>query len=163
MSRHQQGKTNLDLLEQEIVSGSGISWAICKLHLDETHNHASIPPLIFYRPDTLPAAKSTASSTEGISCREKLRNENMKRRSPITNKKAVLLQRLPCDAPYSGRTIRQYAHGLLLESAFVLYHLVPIAGLTYFTFRMPCSSVTSMQWLLRLVVGVAASGCQQSV
>ena len=27
---HQEGKTNLDLLEQEIVSGSGISWAICK-------------------------------------------------------------------------------------------------------------------------------------
>jgi len=30
VSRHQKGKTNLDLLEQEIVSGSGISWAICK-------------------------------------------------------------------------------------------------------------------------------------
>jgi len=29
-SRHQKGKTNLDLLEQEIVSGSGISWAIYK-------------------------------------------------------------------------------------------------------------------------------------
>jgi len=29
-SWHQKGKTNLDLLEQEIVSGSGISWAICK-------------------------------------------------------------------------------------------------------------------------------------
>ena len=29
-SRHQKGKTNLDLLEQEIVSGSGISWTICK-------------------------------------------------------------------------------------------------------------------------------------
>jgi len=28
--RHQRGKTSLDLLEQEIVSGSGISWAICK-------------------------------------------------------------------------------------------------------------------------------------
>jgi len=26
----QEGKTNLDLLEQEIVSGSGIYWAICK-------------------------------------------------------------------------------------------------------------------------------------
>jgi len=25
-----KGKTNLDLLEQEIVSGSGICWAICK-------------------------------------------------------------------------------------------------------------------------------------
>jgi len=27
---YQEGKTNLDLPEQEIVSGSGISWAICK-------------------------------------------------------------------------------------------------------------------------------------
>ena len=27
---HQEGKTNLDLLEQEIESGSGISWAISK-------------------------------------------------------------------------------------------------------------------------------------
>ena len=38
-----------------------------------------------------------------------------------------------------------------------------ITHLLYFTFRMPCSSVTSMQWLLHLVVGVAASSCQQSV
>jgi len=30
VSQHQKGKTNLDLLEQEIVSGNGISWAICK-------------------------------------------------------------------------------------------------------------------------------------
>jgi len=30
MSRYQKGKTNLDLLKQETVSGSGISWAICK-------------------------------------------------------------------------------------------------------------------------------------
>ena len=29
-SRHQKGKTYLDFLEQETVSGSGISWAICK-------------------------------------------------------------------------------------------------------------------------------------
>ena len=28
--RYQKGKTNLDLLEQEIVSGSGICWAMCK-------------------------------------------------------------------------------------------------------------------------------------
>jgi len=27
---NQEGKTNLDLMEQEIVSGSGISWALCK-------------------------------------------------------------------------------------------------------------------------------------
>ena len=30
VSQYQKGKTNLDLLEQEIMSGSGISWAICK-------------------------------------------------------------------------------------------------------------------------------------
>jgi len=30
VSRYQKGKTNLDLLEQETVSGSGICWAICK-------------------------------------------------------------------------------------------------------------------------------------
>jgi len=37
MSRYQKGKTrkgktNLDLLEQEIVSGSGICWAICNAY-----------------------------------------------------------------------------------------------------------------------------------
>jgi len=30
MSQYQKGKTNLDLLEQNIVNGSGIYWAICK-------------------------------------------------------------------------------------------------------------------------------------
>ena len=30
VSLYQKGKTNLDLLKQETVSGSGISWAICK-------------------------------------------------------------------------------------------------------------------------------------
>jgi len=30
VSRYQKSKAKLDLLEQEIVSGSGISWAICK-------------------------------------------------------------------------------------------------------------------------------------
>jgi len=51
VSRYQKGKTkkvktNLDLLEQEIVSGSGVCWAICKSapHAD---NHNNIPPLCF--------------------------------------------------------------------------------------------------------------------
>jgi len=30
VSRYQKGKTNLNSLEQETVSGSGIIWAICK-------------------------------------------------------------------------------------------------------------------------------------
>ena len=45
VSRYQKGKTK-KALEQEIVSGSGICWAICKFapHAD---NHANIPPLSF--------------------------------------------------------------------------------------------------------------------
>ena len=31
--KNQEDKTNLDLLEQEIVSGGGICWAICKYAL----------------------------------------------------------------------------------------------------------------------------------
>jgi len=45
VSQYQKGKTNLDLLEQEIVSGSGISWVICKsAPRPRQNNHASIPP-----------------------------------------------------------------------------------------------------------------------
>jgi len=55
VNRHQKGKTNLDLLEQDIVTGSGISWAICKsaprsIHITMPASHHSI----FYRPDALP-------------------------------------------------------------------------------------------------------------
>jgi len=46
VSRYQKGKTrkvktNLDLLEQEILSGSGICWAICKSapHPRQPHQH----------------------------------------------------------------------------------------------------------------------------
>ena len=50
------------LLKQETVSGSGISWAICKSaprsrHITKPAPHHSV----FYRPDTLPAAQPTAS------------------------------------------------------------------------------------------------------
>ena len=52
VSRYQEGKTkkvktNLDLLEQEIVSGSGICWATCK-SASHADNHANIPPLSFF-------------------------------------------------------------------------------------------------------------------
>jgi len=61
MSQHHEGKTNLDLLEQEIVSGSGISWAICKSvpwlrHITMPVTHHSV----FYSPNALPATQPTA-------------------------------------------------------------------------------------------------------
>jgi len=62
VSRYQKGKTSLDSLEQEMMSSSGISWAICKsaprprqITMPTSH-HSD-----FYRPDALPAAQPTVS------------------------------------------------------------------------------------------------------
>jgi len=62
VSRYQKGKTNLDITE---ARDSEWQWH----HLGHmqvctslrTDNHASTPPLSFYRPDALPAAQPTAS------------------------------------------------------------------------------------------------------
>jgi len=62
VSRYQKGKPIWILLKQEIVSGSGISWAICKSaprsrQITMPASHHSV----FYRPDALPATQPTAS------------------------------------------------------------------------------------------------------
>ena len=62
VSRYQKGKTNLDFTEAR-----DSEWQWHQLgHMQacnscETDNHASTPPLSFYRPDALPAAQPTAS------------------------------------------------------------------------------------------------------
>ena len=62
VSRYQKGKTNLDFTE-----AIDSEWQWHQLgHMQvctslQTHNHASTPPLSFYRPDALPAAQPTAS------------------------------------------------------------------------------------------------------
>jgi len=62
VSRYQKNKTNLDLVEQKIVNGTGISWAICKsapwprqMTMPAPHHS------VFYRPDALSATQPTAS------------------------------------------------------------------------------------------------------
>ena len=71
VSRYQKGKTrkvktNVNLLEQEIVSGSGICWAICKSapHPRQPHQH---PTTQFFtgRMPFLPPNKQR-QSTEGV-------------------------------------------------------------------------------------------------
>ena len=53
------------LLEQETVSGSGISWAICKSAPRSRQITMPAPHhTVFYRPDALPAAQPTASKHE---------------------------------------------------------------------------------------------------
>ena len=54
-------ETNLDFTKQETVSGSGISWALCK---SAPHSRQITTPApqhsVFYRPDALPAIQQTA-------------------------------------------------------------------------------------------------------
>jgi len=63
VGRYQKAKPNWILLKQETVSGSGISWAICKSAPRSTRQITMPAPhhSIFYRPDALPAAQPTAS------------------------------------------------------------------------------------------------------
>jgi len=62
VSRYQKGKTNLDF-----TGARDSEWQWHQLGstqastLLQTDNHASTPPLSFYRPDALPAAQPTAS------------------------------------------------------------------------------------------------------
>jgi len=62
VSQYQKGKTNLDFTEAR-----DNEWQWHQLeHMQvctslQTDNHASTPPLSFYRPDALPAAQPTAS------------------------------------------------------------------------------------------------------
>ena len=71
VSRYQKGKTNLDFTEAQ-----DSEWQWNQLgHMQvctslQTDNHASTPPLCFYRPDALPAAQPTASKH----CRPNLSN-----------------------------------------------------------------------------------------
>jgi len=63
VSRYQKGKPIWILLQQEIVSGSGISWDICKSAPRSRQITTPAPhhSSFFYRPDALPAAQPTAS------------------------------------------------------------------------------------------------------
>jgi len=70
--RYQKGKTNLDFTE---ARDSEWQWhqlghmQVCNSL--QTDNHASTPPLSFYRLDALPAPNQQRQSTEGITTANK--------------------------------------------------------------------------------------------
>jgi len=68
VSQYQKGKTNLDFLKQEKVTGSGISWAVCKsaphsrqITMPATHRSVFTGRMPFLPPN------QQRQSTEGIS------------------------------------------------------------------------------------------------
>jgi len=60
VSQYQKGKTNLDFTEARDSEWHQLGHMQVCTSL-QTDNHASAPPLSFYRPDALPAAQPTAS------------------------------------------------------------------------------------------------------
>ena len=67
VSQYQKGKTSLDLLKQVTVSGSGISWAICK---SAPRSRQITTPAsrhsVFYRPNAFLPPNQQCQSTGGI-------------------------------------------------------------------------------------------------
>jgi len=69
VSRYQKGKTNLDFTE---ARDSEWQWnplghmQVC-ISL-QTDNHASTPPLVFYRPNAFLPPNQSTEGTEGIHC-----------------------------------------------------------------------------------------------
>jgi len=63
VNQYQKGKPIWILQKQETVSGSGISWAICKSAPRSRQITTPAPrPSVFYRLDALPAAQPTVSN-----------------------------------------------------------------------------------------------------
>ena len=61
VSRYQKGKTNLDSLKQETVSGSGISWAICKSAPHSRQITTPAPPQLSFLQAGCPSCRPTNS------------------------------------------------------------------------------------------------------
>jgi len=62
VSRYLKGKTNLDFTEARDSEWQWHQLGHMQVRTSlQTDNHASTPPLSFYRPDALPAAQPTAS------------------------------------------------------------------------------------------------------
>ena len=61
VSRYQKGKTSLDFTEARDSEGQWHQLGCMQVCTSlQTDNHASTPPLSFYRPDAFPAAQPTA-------------------------------------------------------------------------------------------------------
>jgi len=106
VSQYQKGKTSLDLLKQEIVSGSGVSWAICKSVPRPIQNLAGTPPLSFlqagcpsWRP-TNSVKALTHSLTGPLDWRRVVAPSRLHDRWPFSKRcQQRARRRLPADGP----------------------------------------------------------------
>ena len=92
------------LLEQETVSGSGISWAICKSAPRSRQITTPAPHhSVFYRPDALPAAQPTASKHWRDEVEEHVGRKMSPSRSPMHAQTEGQHENLMLPAASTGR------------------------------------------------------------
>ena len=110
------------LLKQETVSGSGISWAICKSAPGSRQittpatNHS-----VFYRPDALPAAQPTVSKH----WRQSIMIITERKIKQISNRTIVMWQEVASPRPFPPRiwTLIEYKVPLARTSPHPKVHL----------------------------------------
>ena len=112
------------LLKQETVSGSGISWAICKSAPSSRQITTPAPDhSLFYRPDALPAAQPTASkhwrpsNIKAKKCNYKPTRSHPTNRHPryAARQSQMLWQQPPCcDITHSMDCVVHFNHLYIL-------------------------------------------------
>jgi len=153
VSQHQKGKTrkdntNLDLQEQEIVSGRGISCAICNSALRP--RQIIMPALhhsVFYRPDALPAFQPTASKHWTFQIIREYMNKksqsNLGRAALLPHMQAILLATMGCPT-FTLKTAPSHRWYLLSFNT-------PILWLTPLTTSYGIQIQSAILWLSRLI------------
>ena len=138
------------VLKQETVSGSGISWAICKTASRSRHIATPAPHhSVFYRPDALPATQPTASKHW-----RQVRSTDHNQKKSLTVKKgqgspSAFLDQLPNSWHYGCCSL--YAKYWLILKALLLTNLtVNLLGELCFQ-RVSRTNVFS-QWIIWCLV-----------
>jgi len=120
---YQEGKTNLDLLEQEILSGSAISWATCKsAPLTQIHNHASIPPLSFLQAGC-PSCRPT-NSVKALKAKNSSGHHFLKTRLAERGEQVII--RPVCATYLKFFSHTAYAHPTMDHSRAIWAHVAPL-------------------------------------
>ena len=132
------------LLKQQIVSGSGISWATCKSAPRFRQTTMPAPHRsVFYRPDALPATQPTASKHWSYT---------------------ILNYTISCDKNYNNQTETgsvTVMHHLWLWSLYITTHRTTTACTVTKQAHRPCTLEIRRVWLpLRRPAGTAQSQSQ---
>jgi len=115
------------LLKQETVSGSGISWTICKPAPRSRQITTPAPHhSVFYRPDALPATQPTASKhwrqLEKTQCTKKLSLEQQNAQDHVSSWQMLSTATVPCKPTTTIKLLNVTVQSLVQFLQMTLHH-----------------------------------------